>query len=150
MSGRRDIIEEDDDSGGSNRVLVSMAHLLEHLVDQSSQGTGQSTGRMSSHEDPQERFRRQRPQEFSVAVFEASAVAQSIQSTWIPRRKKRRSSEAWQTDARFSRSDEPAAKQLTIYEEFTRAGCQLLSSIQMAKATRRNQRSRWKDSMAKI
>ncbi|KZT75517.1 RNA-binding protein 42-like [Dorcoceras hygrometricum] len=31
-----------------------------------------------------------------------------------------------------------------------KAGCQLLSEIQMAKATRRNQRSRWKEPMAKI
>ncbi|KZV28099.1 hypothetical protein F511_19516 [Dorcoceras hygrometricum] len=53
----------------------------------------------------------------------------------------------------FSRSDKLVAKQLTIYEEFeefSRAGCQLLSEIQMAKATRRNQRSRWKGSMAEI
>ncbi|KZV18307.1 putative inactive receptor-like protein kinase [Dorcoceras hygrometricum] len=58
------------------------------------------------------------------------------------RRKKRRSSEAWQTDARSSRSDEPAAKQLTTYEEFTKAGFQLLSSIQMAKTTRSLQKKR--------
>ncbi|KZV55698.1 glutamate receptor 2.7-like [Dorcoceras hygrometricum] len=44
----------------------------------------------------------------------ASFSVIAIQSTWIPRRKKRRSSEAWQTDARSSHSDEPAAKQLTI------------------------------------
>ncbi|KZV54388.1 protein terminal ear1 [Dorcoceras hygrometricum] len=39
--GRRDSIEEDGESGGSNCVLASMAHLLERLVDQSSQGNGQ-------------------------------------------------------------------------------------------------------------
>ncbi|KZV17617.1 hypothetical protein F511_23443 [Dorcoceras hygrometricum] len=48
----------------------------------------------------------------------ASFSVIAIQSTWIPRRKKRRSSEAWQTDARSSRSDEPAAKQLTIYKSW--------------------------------
>ncbi|KZV23646.1 protein ASPARTIC PROTEASE IN GUARD cell 1-like [Dorcoceras hygrometricum] len=41
-----------------------------------------------------------------------------------------------------SRSDEPAAKQLTTYEEFTKDGCQLLSSIQMAKTTRSLQKKR--------
>ncbi|KZV21852.1 glutamate receptor 3.6-like [Dorcoceras hygrometricum] len=34
--------------------------------------------------------------------------------------KKRRSREAWQTDARSNRSDEPAAKQLTTYEEISK------------------------------
>ncbi|KZV19805.1 hypothetical protein F511_28991 [Dorcoceras hygrometricum] len=40
-----------------------MAQLLERLVDQSSKGNDQSTDRMSSHEDPQELFRLQRPHE---------------------------------------------------------------------------------------
>ncbi|KZV58603.1 hypothetical protein F511_12443 [Dorcoceras hygrometricum] len=42
-----------------------MAQLLECLVDQSSLGNGQSTGRLVSCKDPQERFRQQCPQEFS-------------------------------------------------------------------------------------
>ncbi|KZV36987.1 hypothetical protein F511_20962 [Dorcoceras hygrometricum] len=42
------------------------------------------------------------------------------QSQDISRRKKRRSNEAWQTDARSSRSDEPAVKQLTFYEELSK------------------------------
>ncbi|KZV26264.1 hypothetical protein F511_38855 [Dorcoceras hygrometricum] len=46
-----------------------------------------------------------------------SVASYSIQSQ-RSRRKKRRSSEAWQTDARSSRSDEPAAKQLTIYKSW--------------------------------
>ncbi|KZV38765.1 hypothetical protein F511_27998 [Dorcoceras hygrometricum] len=43
---------------------------------------------------------------------------------------------------RSSRSDKPVAKQLTTHEEFTKAGCQLLSSIQMVKTTRSLQKKR--------
>ncbi|KZV45103.1 hypothetical protein F511_10134 [Dorcoceras hygrometricum] len=43
---------------------------------------------------------------------------------------------------RSSRSDKPVAKQLTTHEEFTKDECQLLSSIQMAKATRSLQKKR--------
>ncbi|KZV48128.1 hypothetical protein F511_20509 [Dorcoceras hygrometricum] len=50
--------------------------------------------------------------------------------------KNRRSSKAQQL------KNESAAKQLTTYKEFTKAGCQLLSSIQMAKTTRSLQKKR--------
>ncbi|KZV45791.1 hypothetical protein F511_35694 [Dorcoceras hygrometricum] len=40
------------------------------------------------------------------------------------------SSEAWQTDARFSRSDDSVAKQLITYEEFTKDGCTSLKRNQ--------------------
>ncbi|KZV38802.1 protein SUPPRESSOR OF npr1-1, CONSTITUTIVE 1-like [Dorcoceras hygrometricum] len=53
-----------------------------------------------------------------------------------PDAKNRRSSKAQQL------KNEPAAKQLTTYEEFTKDGCQLLSSIQMAKTTRSLQKKR--------
>ncbi|KZV50501.1 hypothetical protein F511_07770 [Dorcoceras hygrometricum] len=43
---------------------------------------------------------------------------------------------------RSSRSDKPVEKQLTTHEEFTKDGCQLLSSIQMAKMTRSLQKKR--------
>ncbi|KZV18781.1 hypothetical protein F511_15019 [Dorcoceras hygrometricum] len=56
--------------------------------------------------------------------------AQSFQSTKIS------------AEDEFSRSDKSATKQLTTYEEFTRAGCQLLSSIQMEKTTRSLQKKR--------
>ncbi|KZV44862.1 hypothetical protein F511_17278 [Dorcoceras hygrometricum] len=65
--------------------------LLERLVDQTTTGNGQISGRIVSREDPQERFRRQRPQEFSgttdpliaeswIKSIEA-AVDSSIRST---------------------------------------------------------------------
>ncbi|KZV29665.1 hypothetical protein F511_15473 [Dorcoceras hygrometricum] len=69
MAGRgrgiRSNIEGDSESEGVNPVLNSMAQLLERLVDQTNQGNGQSSGRIVSREYPQERFRRQRPQEFT-------------------------------------------------------------------------------------
>ncbi|KZV30755.1 hypothetical protein F511_03733 [Dorcoceras hygrometricum] len=42
-----------------------MAQLLERLVDQTTNGNGQTSGRIVSRVNPHERFRRQRPQEFS-------------------------------------------------------------------------------------
>ncbi|KZV48431.1 hypothetical protein F511_17513 [Dorcoceras hygrometricum] len=53
-----------------------------------------------------------------------------------PGAKNRRSSKAQQL------KNESAAKQLTTYEEFMKVGCQLLSSIQMAKTTRSLQKKR--------
>ncbi|KZT76732.1 protein STICHEL-like [Dorcoceras hygrometricum] len=53
-----------------------------------------------------------------------------------PGAKNRKSSKAQQL------KNESAAKQLTTYEEFTKDGCQLLSSIQMAKTTRSLQKKR--------
>ncbi|KZV27668.1 subtilase family protein [Dorcoceras hygrometricum] len=86
-----------------------------------------------------------------------------IQSTWYPDARKAKVAKLGNpskatahpvstknsAEAQSSSRHESAAKQLTFYEEL-KAGCQLLSSIQMAKTTRRNQRSRWKESMAEI
>ncbi|KZV46561.1 hypothetical protein F511_40609 [Dorcoceras hygrometricum] len=63
--GRRSYSEEDNESEGFNPVLNSMAQLLERLVDQTSNVNVQTSSRIVSREDPQEKFRRQRPQEFS-------------------------------------------------------------------------------------
>ncbi|KZV52368.1 hypothetical protein F511_04973 [Dorcoceras hygrometricum] len=63
--GRRSFTEADSESDGVNPVLNTMAQLLERLVNQKNNGNGQTSGRIVSREDPQERFRRQRPQEFS-------------------------------------------------------------------------------------
>ncbi|KZV18190.1 hypothetical protein F511_35415 [Dorcoceras hygrometricum] len=63
--GRGSFTEADSESEGMNPVLNTMAQLLERLVDQNTNGNGQTSGRVVSREDPQERFRRQRPQEFS-------------------------------------------------------------------------------------
>ncbi|KZV47097.1 hypothetical protein F511_32628 [Dorcoceras hygrometricum] len=62
--GRRGTMEGDSESEGTNPVLASMAQLLERQVDQTNPGNGQSSGRMISQEDPQERFGRQQHQEF--------------------------------------------------------------------------------------
>ncbi|KZV26700.1 hypothetical protein F511_25443 [Dorcoceras hygrometricum] len=63
--GRRSFTEGDSESDGMNPVLNTMAQLLERLVDQTTNGNGQTSGRIVSCENPHERFRRQRPQEFS-------------------------------------------------------------------------------------
>ncbi|KZV44416.1 hypothetical protein F511_26999 [Dorcoceras hygrometricum] len=75
--GRRGTTEGDSESEGTNPVLASMSQLLERLVDQTNQGNGKSSGRMISREDPQERFRRQRPQEF------AGSLDPLIAESWI-------------------------------------------------------------------
>ncbi|KZV33518.1 hypothetical protein F511_08598 [Dorcoceras hygrometricum] len=64
MSGRgRRNIPVDESNPDSN---ASIAQLLRLLVEQSSRGNGQSSSsRGPSHDDPQERFRRQKPREFS-------------------------------------------------------------------------------------
>ncbi|KZV56729.1 hypothetical protein F511_39420 [Dorcoceras hygrometricum] len=67
----------------------------------------------------------------NLPAGQPDASNSSIQS-----RKNRRSSKAQQL------KNESAAKQLTTYEEFTKAGCQLLSSIKMAKTTRSLQKKR--------
>ncbi|KZV21129.1 hypothetical protein F511_13195 [Dorcoceras hygrometricum] len=46
-------------------LTASMAQLLERLVDQSNHENIQSSNRGFSHENPQEKFRSQRPKEFS-------------------------------------------------------------------------------------
>ncbi|KZV28695.1 hypothetical protein F511_18441 [Dorcoceras hygrometricum] len=62
----------------------------------------------------------------AVAMNRVASFAYPVASSTHPvasfgsRRKKRRSSEAWKTDVRSSRSDEPAEKQLTIYEELSK------------------------------
>ncbi|KZV42852.1 hypothetical protein F511_13605 [Dorcoceras hygrometricum] len=62
----------------------------------------------------------------AVAMNTVASFAYPVASSTHPvasfgsRRKKRRSSEAWQTDSRSSRSDEPIAKQLTTYEEISK------------------------------
>ncbi|KZV21959.1 hypothetical protein F511_42589 [Dorcoceras hygrometricum] len=63
--GRRSFFEGDSESEGITPVLANMVQLLERLVDQTSNGNGHSSSRMITREDPQEKFRRQRPQEFS-------------------------------------------------------------------------------------
>ncbi|KZV28243.1 hypothetical protein F511_02113 [Dorcoceras hygrometricum] len=63
--GRRSFTKADSESDGMNPVLNTMAQLLERLVNQNNNGNGKTSGRIVSREDPQERFRRQRPQEFS-------------------------------------------------------------------------------------
>ncbi|KZV42853.1 ABC transporter B family member 15-like [Dorcoceras hygrometricum] len=62
----------------------------------------------------------------AVAMNTVASFAYPVASSTHPvanfgsRCKKRISNEAWQTDARSSRSDEPAAKQLTTYEEISK------------------------------
>ncbi|KZV57204.1 hypothetical protein F511_40561 [Dorcoceras hygrometricum] len=62
--GRRSTIEGEGETEENNPVLASMAQLLERLVDQTNPGNYQPIGRIVGHEDPQQRFRRQGPQEF--------------------------------------------------------------------------------------
>ncbi|KZV35694.1 hypothetical protein F511_33625 [Dorcoceras hygrometricum] len=73
-------MEGNSESEDTNPVLASMAQLLERLVDQANQGNGQSSERMISREDPQERFRRQRPQEFAGSID--PLIAEAGSSPW--------------------------------------------------------------------
>ncbi|KZV36790.1 hypothetical protein F511_12286 [Dorcoceras hygrometricum] len=62
--GRRNHISGDNDTDDNSRFLNGMTPLLEHFLEQSSPGSGNLSNSMPRPEDPQERFRRQRPQEF--------------------------------------------------------------------------------------
>ncbi|KZV37531.1 DNA (cytosine-5)-methyltransferase 1B [Dorcoceras hygrometricum] len=53
--GRRSFTEGDSESDGMNPVLNTMAQLLERLVDQTTNGNGQTSGRIVSRESPHER-----------------------------------------------------------------------------------------------
>ncbi|KZV55845.1 hypothetical protein F511_18835 [Dorcoceras hygrometricum] len=68
MSGRgrgiRNPMSGDAKSGDSSHVLAGMAQ-LERFMEHYSQGSGQSSGWISRPDDQQERFRHQRPQEFT-------------------------------------------------------------------------------------
>ncbi|KZV36789.1 hypothetical protein F511_12285 [Dorcoceras hygrometricum] len=61
--GRRNQMSGDNNTDDNSRFLNGMAQFLEYFLEESSSGSGKSSKRTPRPEDPQERFRRQRPQD---------------------------------------------------------------------------------------